>query len=60
VASGAHHAAWIGDVELVEALLDCGADPDPVDAEYGLTPLGWAEHSHADATAAILRATRRT
>lgn len=60
MASGAHHAAWIGDVELVEALLDCGADPDLVDAEYGLTPLGWAEHGHADATAAILRLRRRT
>jgi hypothetical protein len=55
-----HHAAWIGDVELLEALLDCGADPDLVDAEYGLTPLGWAEHGHADATAAILRLRRRT
>jgi hypothetical protein len=50
VASGAHHAAWIGDVELVGTLLTCGADPDLVDAEHG----------HADATAAILRLRRRT
>jgi hypothetical protein len=50
-----HHAAWIGDVELVEALLECGADPDVVDAEHGMTPLGWAEHGHAAATAAILK-----
>ncbi|WP_235892737.1 ankyrin repeat domain-containing protein [Mycolicibacterium hodleri] len=55
-----HHAAWIGDIELVVALLDCGADPDALDTEYGMTPLGWAEHGHADSTSAILRVRRRT
>ena len=55
-----HHAAWIGDVELVEALLDCGANPNVRDAEHGATPLGWAEHGHAEATAAILRVRNRT
>jgi hypothetical protein len=55
-----HHAAWIGDVELVQTLLNCGANPDAVDAEHGTTPLAWAEYGHADATAAILRITRRT
>ena len=55
-----HHAAWIGDVELVEALLECGANPDVRDAEHGATPLGWAEHGHAEKTAEILRARRRT
>jgi ankyrin repeat protein len=58
-----HHAAWIGDVELVSALLECGANPTIVDADYGTTPLGWAEHGHAEATAALLReweARRRT
>lgn len=55
-----HHAAWIGDVELVTALLECGADPEVVDAEHGTTPLGWAEYGHAEATAAILRARSRT
>ena len=55
-----HHAAWIGDVELVEALLECGANPDVRDAEHGTTPLGWAEHGHAEETAAILRTTSRT
>jgi hypothetical protein len=55
-----HHAAWIGDVELVQALLECGADPGAVDAEHGTTPLGWAEHGHAEKTAAILRVRRRT
>jgi hypothetical protein len=58
-----HHAAWIGDVELVPALLECGADPAVVDAEYGTTPLGWAQHGRAEATAEVLRvleARRRT
>jgi ankyrin repeat protein len=54
-----HHAAWIGDVELVQALLDCGADTGVVDTEHGTTPLGWAEYGHAEATAALLRATSR-
>ena len=55
-----HHAAWIGDIELVQVLLECGADPDVVDAEHGTTPLGWAEYGQAEGTAAILRARRRT
>ncbi len=55
-----HDAACIGDVELVEALLECGADPDAVDAEYGMTPLGWAAQGHAEATAATLWVRRRT
>lgn len=55
-----HHAAWIGDVELVEALLECGANPDVRDAAHGATPLGWAEHGHAEAAAEILRVRRRT
>lgn len=55
-----HHAAWIGDVDLVRALLECGANPDVVDTEHGTTPLGWAEYGHAEATAEILRVRRRT
>ncbi|GAB7070692.1 hypothetical protein H7J06_24200 [Mycobacterium hodleri] len=55
-----HHAAWIGDVELVEALLECGADPEVLDDVHGTTPLGWAEHGQAEATAAVLRLRRRT
>ena len=50
-----HHAAWIGDVDLVLALLECGADATMADDVHGLTPLGWAEHGHAEATTAILR-----
>lgn len=51
-----HHAAWIGDVELVAALLEAGADPSALDDEHHATPLGWAEYAHADEAAAILRA----
>ena len=54
-----HHAAWMGDVEMVRALLECGADAGVNDAGYGTTPLGWAEYGHAEATAALLRATSR-
>lgn len=50
-----HFAAWVGDVELVKALLESGADPTARDATYGTTPLAWAEHAHADATATLLR-----
>jgi ankyrin repeat protein len=37
-----HQAAWFGRVDLVELLLDRGADPNArVETEYA-TPLGWA------------------
>lgn len=55
-----HHAAWIGDVELVRALLECGADTELVDTEHGMSPLGWAEYGRADATAAVLRGAARS
>ena len=55
-----HHAAWLGDVELVEALLECGADPGILDDDHGATPLGWAEWAYAPATAALLRAATPT
>ena len=54
-----HHAAWIGDVELVRALLDVGADPQVLDDEFGSTPLGWAEWAYATLTAALLRPVTR-
>ncbi len=55
-----HHAAWIGDVDLVATLLECGADADAVDAAHGTTPLTWAEYGHAEATVELLRVRRRT
>ncbi|HEU4332468.1 MAG TPA: ankyrin repeat domain-containing protein [Lapillicoccus sp.] len=50
-----HHHAWIGDAEMVRALLAVGADPNLVDAEHGTTPLGWAEYGRQPETEAILR-----
>ncbi|ULL16270.1 ankyrin repeat domain-containing protein [Paenibacillus sp. H1-7] len=37
-----HIAAWLGNVEYAKLLLDCGAELEPIDQEYGTTPLGWA------------------
>lgn len=53
-----HRAAWIGDVEMVQALLDAGADPQVTDTEHGTTPLAWAEWAHATTTAELLRRRR--
>jgi hypothetical protein len=50
-----HHAAHAGDVAMVELLLELGADPTRRDTRFDATPLGWAEHSHRAATAALLR-----
>ena len=55
-----HHAAWIGDVELVRTLVECGANTEVADAEHGMTPLGWAEYGRAEATAAVLREAARS
>jgi ankyrin repeat protein len=47
--TGLHAAAGSGDAELVELLLDLGADPTVTDCRFGATPAGWAEHfGHAD------------
>ena len=51
-----HHAAWMDDVELVEALLAVGADPTLLDDDHHATPLGWAEWAYARRTPALLRA----
>lgn len=50
-----HQMAWIGDVEMVLALLRAGANPDLVDQAHGTTPLAWAEWARQPATAEILR-----
>ena len=50
-----HQAAYGGNVELVTLLLELGADPTRRDRSFDATPLGWAEHNHQEATAALLR-----
>lgn len=39
-----HHAAWRGDVRMLEMLLDAGANALLRDGEHQGTPLGWARH----------------
>ncbi|MDT5085247.1 MAG: hypothetical protein QOH54_2537 [Mycobacterium sp.] len=50
-----HHAAWDGDLELIQRLLDAGADPAIVETRFGATPLGWAEHAYQTEAADLLR-----
>jgi ankyrin repeat protein len=50
-----HQAAYVGDAAMVELLLELGADPTRRDTRFDATPLGWAEHNHQEATAALLR-----
>ena len=39
-----HHAAWHGNLALLELLLEHGAKVNVRDKEYGSSPLGWAAH----------------
>lgn len=41
-----HQAAHTGDLELVDLLLDLGADPAVRDDSFDATPLGWAIHNN--------------
>lgn len=50
-----HQAAYDGDVSVVQALLDVGADPDLREPAYHATPLGWAEHARRTAVVELLR-----
>jgi ankyrin repeat protein len=49
-----HHAAEGGHLEVVEVLLDAGADPTVEDALYGGTPASWAEHNGQTAARELL------
>ena len=50
-----HQAAYEGDVAVVEALLEVGADPGLRDPGYQATPFGWARHARREAVMEILR-----
>ncbi|CAN5875833.1 hypothetical protein BH10ACT9_BH10ACT9_51360 [soil metagenome] len=54
-ATALHHAAWAGDLDLIERLLDAGADPTLTDHRFGSTPQGWAEHAYQVEAAELLR-----
>ncbi len=55
-----HHAAWAGDLELIQRLLDAGADPSITDRRFEATPQGWAEHAYQTEAAEMLGSVRRT
>ncbi|HYH51101.1 MAG TPA: ankyrin repeat domain-containing protein [Acidimicrobiia bacterium] len=50
-----HQAAYDGDVAVVQALLDVGADPNQRDPGYNATPLRWAEHARRTDAIELLR-----
>jgi ankyrin repeat protein len=50
-----HLAAQYGQVEVIKALLDGGADPTVRDALYDSTPAGWAEHEGQREALELLR-----
>jgi ankyrin repeat protein len=50
-----HHAAWDGDLRLIQRLLEAGADPSATDSRFGSTPQGWAEHAYQTEAAELLR-----
>jgi hypothetical protein len=52
--SAVHYAAGTGDVDLVQLLIDNGADLTQADPEYGATPLGWAQFFGRDDVVRLL------
>ena len=51
-----HEAAWHGDDEMVDTLLELGADPTVRDLVFGGTPAAWAHHGGHPELAARLDA----
>ncbi|MFV8167510.1 ankyrin repeat domain-containing protein [Mycobacterium sp. 134] len=54
-ATALHQAAWAGDLELIQRLLDAGADTTLIDRRFGSTALAWAEHAYQTEAADVLR-----
>lgn len=54
-ATALHHAAWDGELRLIQKLLAAGADPSVVDARFGSTPQAWAEFAYQGEAAELLR-----
>lgn len=42
-----HEAAWADQSEIVQLLVDAGAEVDATEKRFGSTPLGWANHNGA-------------
>jgi hypothetical protein len=57
-ATALHHAAWSGDLTLIQQLLAAGADPTLRDTRFDATPQGWAEHAYQDEAAELLNPDR--
>lgn len=51
-----HDAVWDGDREMVELLLELGADPRITDDDHNSTPAGWANHTHNEELRELLSA----
>ena len=50
-----HEAAYGGDLAMCRLLVELGADPQRKDPAFRSTPIGWAEHAHAEDVAEFLR-----
>ncbi|BDI32092.1 hypothetical protein CCAX7_41430 [Capsulimonas corticalis] len=53
--SALHNAAWRGNTDIVNLLLEHGADACVRDNQYQASPAGWAEHGGHAELAALLR-----
>lgn len=50
-----HQAAYDGDIAVVQALLEVGADPTRRDPGYDATPFAWARHARRESVVELLR-----
>jgi len=50
-----HNAAWMGNLEMVQLLLELGADPTIRDPNYNGTPLDWAAYNRQEAVVDYLK-----